>query len=61
MVATLSVENTQIPETISTCRFAQTVAAIPNKPVVNEAVKRVAVLSQLAMLSWLLRLIRRLN
>lgn len=38
MIATLSVEQSQIPETISTCRFAQRVAAIPNKPVLNEAV-----------------------
>jgi hypothetical protein len=36
MVATLSMEQAQAPETISTCRFAQTVAMIPNSPSINE-------------------------
>jgi kinesin family protein 6/9 len=36
MVATLSMEQAQAPETISTCRFAQTVAIIPNSPSINE-------------------------
>eukprot|EP00466_Bigelowiella_natans_P015828 jgi/Bigna1/127442/aug1.4_g2150 len=47
MIATLSVEESQIPETISTCRFAQRVAAIPNKPVINEAVDPKAKISSL--------------
>jgi hypothetical protein len=37
MLATLSVEREQVLESVSTCRFAERVAQIPNTAVINEA------------------------
>ena len=36
MIATMSMEQAQIQESISTARFAERVAQIPNTPAVNE-------------------------
>lgn len=47
MIATAAVEDTLIPESIATCRFAQRVALISNKAHLNEEVDPNMVIARL--------------
>lgn len=47
MIAVLSLEQKDLCETISTCRFAQKVAQVKNKPIQNEVIDKDAVIKRL--------------